>query len=445
MMKTACFSLKRFLQQIQAGKIFPAFFPREGRAVAALFLGALFLLLPLLPAPAALAETVSETRNIEDAPRSDEAWPSLDYISASAYLVVDAESGESILEHNPDGIVYPASMTKILTALTVIESPDFDPLRPVRFSDLACMMPAAESATAGFLPGEECPTIAVLYAMMLRSANEAANALAETYGGTIDDFVGQMNRKAAEMGCENTHFVDPCGFGGADHYTTARDLVLITRTALQNRLFQKLVTTRHYSIPPTNLHPASGWSNLLSGNYLLLFQDAGYQSPYLRSIDGVKTGMTDIAGECLTAAATTTNDRHLISVMFNAVYTGEYTNSYIGPAIMSRQLLQEAAIRTGAPYQEDKAAGDPLTYGWPTLEDKAAAPEAESQALVSYTVVAVAAETEAEVPGQIRMQSWQVLLLIVFGTVFLLISLLLFYALSTERKRFRARCRDWRE
>lgn len=430
------------LKNRMAGKIFPAFFPVSADSWMTCLLIALFMFgmfsLPVM--------AVSEA-GIEDAPRPDDAWPALEFISGSAYLVVDADSGDKILEHNADGIVYPASMTKILTALTVIESDDFDPLRPVRFSETACAMPAPESATAGFLPGEESTTIAVLYAMMMRSANEAANALAETYGGgSIEDFMDRMNAKAEEIGCKDTHFVDPCGFGGADHYTTAEDMVLITKSALKHRLFQKLVTTKEYSIPPTNKHPISGWSNLTSGNYLMLFQDAGYQSPYISSIDGVKTGMTDIAGECLTAAATTTNGRHLISVIFNAVYTGEYTNSYIGPAIMSRQLLEEAAIRVGATYEEDPAAKDPLTYGWPTLKDPALQEtEAETQALVSYTVLAVEAETTAEDPGSVSVRRWQIGSLIVLSSILLLITLLLFYALITQKKRLQARCRDWRE
>lgn len=438
--------MKAKLQKIRrkgTGKRFPVLTTKNSRRLPAFVLLLLFLLLTGLSALTVLAEV---EEGITDAPRPDDAWPSLDFISASAYLVVDADSGDKILEHNSDGIAYPASMTKILTALTVIESPDFDPLRPVYFSEQACAMPAPESATAGFQPGEESTTIAVLYAMMLRSANEAANALAETYGGTIDHFVDQMNAKAEEIGCVNTHFVDPCGFGLSDHYTTAEDMVLITQRALKHRLFQKLVTTKEYSIPPTNRHPMSGWSNLLSGNYLMLFQDAGYQSPYLQSIDGVKTGMTDIAGECLTAAATTTDGRHLISVIFNAVYTGEYPNSYIGPAIMSRQLLEEAAIRLGAPYVEDKRASDSLTYGWPTVKDQALQETtAETQAVVSYTVLAVTPETEAQDPGKISVRRWQIGSLIILSSLLLLGVLLLGYALIMQKKRLQARYRDWRD
>lgn len=350
-----------------------------------------------------------------------------------------------MLELNPDDEAYPASMTKIMTALVVLEHPEYDPLRLIHFSDVACAMPAAESATAGFLPGEQCTTIACLYAMMTRSANEVANALAENYGGTIEGFVALMNQKAEELGCEHTNFVDPCGFGYVDHHTTARDLVKIITQAMKHRVFQKLVTTKIYSVPPTNLHPISGWSNLFNSNYLMTFQDAGYRSPWLASIDGVKTGTTDLAGQCLASAATTTNGKHLISVIFDAVYTGAYENSYVGPSIMSRTLLTEGAKLVNAPPISDPKALDVQAYGWPTLPEKVPEPTkikvsdqpSETQPLLLPTYEGGGEIKASVAEGEIAVRKWQLILLILAVSLLLLLTCLLISRQKSLKRKIR--------
>lgn len=378
---------------------------------------------------------------IKDVPRPENAWPTLDQIGGAAYIVADGDSGEILLEMNGDAIAYPASMTKILTALTVIEHPDFDPLKPIYFSQRACAMPAPESSTAGFIPGEIAPTISCLYAMMLRSANEVANALAENYGGSIEGFMELANAKAKELGCENTNFTDPCGFGYVDHHTTGRDMVKIIQRAMKHRIFQEVVKAKYYSLPPTNMHTMSGWSNMHNGNYLVLFSDAGYQSPYLKSIDGVKPGNTDLAGDCLASAATTYDGRHLIAVMFNAAYLGPYPNSFVGPAIMSRTLLEEGAKRIGAPYTPDPKEKDVMIYGWPTYPDPTAERIAETtpvpSEIPSFTMETFNANRgEEDEHGVLRVQRWQMALMIVVMTLCLLIAMLSVYFGFMKRRPY---------
>lgn len=361
-------------------------------------------------------------------------WPLLEDVRASAYIVVDADTGEQILGQNVEGEVYPASMTKILTALVVLSSEDYDPLKPVRFSEIACQMPAAESATAGFVPGEEASTLVCLYAMMTRSANEVANALAETYGGSIEGFVALMNEKAKELGCTGSHFVDPCGFGYVDHHTTAQDMVKITKAAMAYPLFQDLVTTKHYSLPATNKHPMAAWGHLFNSNYLMLFYDAGYQSPYLLSIDGVKTGNTDLAGDCLTAAATTHDGRHLISVIFKAGYAGAYPNSFVGPALLSRTLLEEAAKMVGSPAVEGELAAE--KNPWATIpgvtEERVTEQTEEPTALFTRT----AAPSTAPLPSEkTEIKKSHLATLIVGLGLALLFLMLAAYALFFDERR----------
>ncbi len=373
-----------------------------------------------------------------DVPRPEEAWPSLDEISAAAYIVADADTGEIILEHNGGEIAYPASMTKIMTALVVIEHPEYEPDRPIYFSNVSCAMPAPESSTAGYVPGEIAPTISLLYVMMTRSANEVANALAENYGGTIANFVDLMNQKAKELGCENTNFLDPCGFGYVDHHTTGEDMVKIIRHAMSHDLFRALVSCKFYSAPPTNIHKMSGWSNNFNGNYLLLFQDAGYQSPWLRSIDGIKTGHTDLAGDCLASAATTHDGRHLIAVIFNALYVGNNYNSYVGSNIMSRTLLEEGAKRIGSPRKDDAEELADSDYAWPILRERSGEtiPE-ETLPLPSYTLaprVQEVAEQDVD-SSKIEIKKMTLALLIIFLSLFFVVSLILVYRAFQERKR----------
>lgn len=380
---------------------------------------------------------------LADVPRPENSWPSIADIGASSYLVADADTGEILYSLNPDQEAYPASMTKILTCLTVLEHPDFDPLKPVYFSERACQMPAAESSTAGFLPGEIAPTISCLYAMMLRSANEVANALAETYGGSIEGFMDLANAKAQELGCEHTHFVDPCGFGAYEHYTTATDLLKIIRHAMQNRVFQEIVKCKTYSLPPTNLHPAPGWSYIINGNYLVTFGDSGLQSPYILSFNGVKPGMTDIAGSCLASSATASNGSHLVAIMFNGYYLGSAENSFIGPVIMSRVLLEEGAKKLGAPRIEDEREKDKLTYGWPTFPDPQKVTPVATEPVVTAEPSAslappppIALPAEESDPTTISVKRWVLIILILLFSLLLLYFMLsLYFSISRRRRR----------
>lgn len=357
-------------------------------------------------------------------------WPSLEQIGSRSYLVIDADTGEEILSHNPDGPAYPASMTKILTAITVLEHPDYAPDRLIRFSERAVAMPSPESSTAGFVAGEECPTIVALYAMMIRSANEVANALAENYGGSLDGFMELANAKAKEIGCENTHFVDPAGFGLEDHVTTARDMAKLVAHAMKNDVFRDIVTTKCLILPATNIHVFNGWFTVFNGNGLMMGQDAGYQSKYLKSIDGVKTGTTDIAGYCLSSAATTYDDRHLICVIFNAHLQNSDYEYFVNPSTFSYVLLQEAAMRLGCPEGRPDYSDKDYRMQW-----SATPPGSFTEATVTETAPTEAPTTIATQPTPtsdptgmlvpktaIILKTWHILL------VMLIIILLVFTA-----------------
>lgn len=289
----------------------------------------------------------------EQADMFEHNWPTFDQIGGGSYLVAYVDSGEIIMEWDSDKPSYPASMTKIMTCLTVLESPDYDPDRPVTFSEYAIWLPAAESARGNFEIGETTTTLACLYSMMVGSCNDCARALAETYGGSEEAFCAMMNAKAAEMGCENTHFVDAAGFGLTDHFVSARDLLTITRQALTHELFREMITTTDFTVPPTSKHPYSGWSNVKNTNLLLHTYDKGYRSDYIKTITGVKTGTTDLAGRCLTATAELYDGREIIGIMFNGklIKDGYEQDFQISP--LMRTLLEEAAKKIDAPTRAE--------------------------------------------------------------------------------------------
>ena len=258
------------------------------RRFFSLFL-ALLLSLALVPVPAAATEETAAASPPE--------------IHCEAMLLVDANTGKAVYEKNAHERMYPASLTKIMTALLVLEAVDDGQL------SLTQQLTASHSAmtagleedgsTAGILEGETMTVEQFLYCMLVVSANEACNVLAEAVAGDIDTFVEKMNAKAQELGCENTHFVNPTGLHDPQHYTSAWDLYLITKEAMTHSDFMRFCDTSSVTIPATNLSEAR---TLHTTNYLIDgWRSRGYIN---KDAHGVKTGSTSDAGHCLVSTAT---------------------------------------------------------------------------------------------------------------------------------------------
>lgn len=177
-----------------------------------------------------------------------EAEPEMD---AEAAIVTDAYTGAVIYGKNIDKQEYPASITKILTALVALENCSLD--ETVAFSHNAVFSIEPGSTHIGMREGEELSMEDCLYALLMASANEVANAIAEHVGGSVEAFANMMNKRAAELGCTGSHFVNPNGLHDDDHYTTARDMALITQAALRHEEFRTIIATYSYVIPATNL------------------------------------------------------------------------------------------------------------------------------------------------------------------------------------------------
>lgn len=236
-------------------------------------------------------------------------------VEAKAALLIDPDSEEILYAKDIHVRRYPASLTKIMTCLLVLEAVDRGDISletVLTASETAVNAVPADGSTAGILPGEQLTVQDLLYCIMLSSANEGCNILAEAVSGSIDAFVQSMNQKAQDLGCEDTHFMNANGLPDMEHYTTAWDLYLITKEARTHENFMPLVDTIYHEVPATNL---SEPRQLYTTNYLI----SSYRTSYYiyNGAHGIKTGSTNDAGYCLVSSATR-NNRSLLTVVLGA-------------------------------------------------------------------------------------------------------------------------------
>ena len=219
--------------------------------------------------------------------------------SASACVIIDEASGRLLLSHNAEAALPMASTTKVMTALLAIELGDLD--APVTCSRNAFGVPG----TSIYLSEGETLTLReMLYGLMLASGNDAATAIAEHIGGTVEDFCNMMTARAAELGCKNTCFLTPHGLPCEGHYTTAHDLALIAREAMQHPVFREIVGTTRATIP----WEGRDYDRVLNNKNKLLTTYEG--------ATGIKTGYTKKAGRCLVFGAER-NGMRIIGVVLN--------------------------------------------------------------------------------------------------------------------------------
>ena len=253
-----------------------------------------------------------------DANKYDPERPDLLYeeqLYAASAILIEAESGRVVFEKNCDQIMFPASTTKILTGLIALERGDLD--QECTVSESAITFYEDDVTTADLREGEKMKLRDLLYATLVKSANDAANVVAEAVAGDLNNFVNMMNQKVAEIGCTNTHFTNPNGLHNDNHYTTARDMAMITRAAMKNETFREMVATRSYTAPATNLMRSRTWTN--SNRLMVPSTSENNNKYYFPDAIGVKTGTTTKAGYCFVGAARR-DGVELISVLF---FTGE--------------------------------------------------------------------------------------------------------------------------
>ena len=241
-------------------------------------------------------------------------------INSKAAVLVEYNTGKILYEKNSTQKMYPASTTKIMTALLVLEN--------CTLTDMVTVSPTAlESIPDGYVTcnlqvGEEISVEDLMYALMVPSANDAACVLAEHVAGSVQAFSNMMNQKALDLGCTNTHFVNPNGIHDDAHYSTAYDMYLIANEAVKNPLLKKFITTTTYTLPATNKYPNTD-RVLKTTNQLINPSSNAY---YYEYAVGIKTGYTSQAGNCLISMASR-DGLEFMSVTLGGGTTSEGLNS----------------------------------------------------------------------------------------------------------------------
>ncbi len=231
-------------------------------------------------------------------------------INAESAILIDGDTGKVLYEKSAYEKRAPASTTKIMTALLALEHCKTTDIATVT-SEAITSVPSGYS-TDLLKMGEELTIKDLLYALLLPSSNEAANVLAIHIAGSIDSFASMMNTKAMELGCKNTHFVNPNGVHDDNHYSTAYDLSLMAKEAMKNDIFRQIVSTASYTLPSSNKYSRID-RTLITTNDLIKKQSDNY---YEYAI-GIKTGFTTPAKNCLVSSATK-DGKTLISVVLRS-------------------------------------------------------------------------------------------------------------------------------
>lgn len=218
-------------------------------------------------------------------------------INSSCAVLMQARGGKIIGEINGEQTMYPASMTKIMTAIVAIE--ELDSLdREITLTDETFAGLYERDATqAGFQPGETVQAIDLLYGVMLPSGAECCIALADDIAGSEEGFVELMNQKAEKLGMDGTHFCDSTGLHDPDHYSTAKDIAVLLKYAIRNDTFREIIESPYHSTAATNIHPDG------ITFYSSMFNNLPDPSVTGGKILGGKTGFTNDAGLCLASFA----------------------------------------------------------------------------------------------------------------------------------------------
>ncbi|MBR0597436.1 D-alanyl-D-alanine carboxypeptidase family protein [Sinanaerobacter chloroacetimidivorans] len=243
---------------------------------------------------------------------------------AETAVLIDASTGQILYDKNMNDQRYPASTTKVMTALLALENLDLS-----KTVTIDAETPYTEGSRIYLLEGEQVTVEQLLNAMMTESANDAAVALGKEIAGTIPDFAKMMNEKAKKLGAKNTNFVNPNGLHDDAHVTTAYDLAMIAQEAMKNEKFRELVLTYRYIIPATNkqdIRYLYNTNRLIYDERTKVSANGVLRPAKYEGATGIKTGYTSHAGGCLIAGAKR-GETELISVVMKSTDSGRFGDS----------------------------------------------------------------------------------------------------------------------
>lgn len=247
-------------------------------------------------------------------------------LTAKSAILIDSATGDILYDKKSSEKMFPASTTKILTAIIAIENSDLSDLVTIDIETSS----TADGSHIALEPGEVLSMDDLLHALLVTSANDAATAIAKYISGSVEDFAKLMNKEATKMGAKNSNFLNPNGLPNDDHITTAYDLAMIAKYAMKNDTFREIVKKSKYTIEPTN--KKSEARVLSSSNKLLTSEqkiNVGENSTSIKynGVTGIKTGYTNAAQQCLVSGVIK-SDREYISVVLHSIGTNVYVDTH---------------------------------------------------------------------------------------------------------------------
>ena len=240
-------------------------------------------------------------------------------VNAEGVYFASLDTGDVLYTKNADKKLYPASLTKIMTALVLLDNTENLDTEIITISESAIRsLDGTDSSVGGLMIGEQITARQALYLLLMSSANECANAIAEHYGnGVISNFISMMNEKAESLGMAGTHYANAHGLHDLEHYTTPQDVYTVTIAAMEYDVFKEVVSTTRYKMAATN---KQGERTLVTTNFLQDRNNAMGSSYYYQYASGVKTGYTDEAGRCLVSTASKNGYSYICVLMKSPVY-----------------------------------------------------------------------------------------------------------------------------
>ena len=371
-------------------------------------------------------------------------------LDSNSAILVDMDTGYILYEKNSKEKKFPASTTKILSSIIIIENCSLTDKVTATYSTIS-QIPEGYS-TAYIVPGEELSVKDLLTLFLVHSANEAGYILAEYYAQSIDNFSNAMNQKAKEIGCKNSNFLNPSGLHDDNHYTTAYDLSLIAAYCMKNNTFKEIVSMQNCTIPSTNKSSTRKYSNTNS----LINPNSKF---YLKECIGIKTGTTTQAKNCLISACSKNNLNLICVVLGSSSNESRYRDSrtlldygYKNYAIQNiankNDILKTIEVSNGTKETrnvnlilENEIKGlvnvnEEIPEPIVVLNEKISAPISQNQILgtISYTVNDITYTQNLLASHDVEQdKSWLILFIILF--IILLIIIITFILEFSKRKR----------
>lgn len=263
-----------------------------------------------------------ESENSSSSTQAQTKSSTSDYITidSPSCVLIESSTEKILYKKNANEVRYPASTTKIMTAILVLENCELTDVATVSHNAIYSI--PADYVTSNLREGEELTIEQLLNVLLIPSANDAAIVLAEHVSGSVEEFAKLMNEKAKEIGCKNTNFVNPNGIHNNEHVSTAYDLALMAQYAMQNSTFREIVKKTKYTLPVTNKYSKEDRTFTTTNDLLVKNTSNSKSNYYYPDAIGVKTGYTGEAGNCLVSAAKRGN-MEVIAVVLGAGFTKE--------------------------------------------------------------------------------------------------------------------------